>query len=67
MDELGVKDPETEFNRWLEEREIILQMNKGLNSSGKTKDSSGNRLNASATRGRARGRVLEPQAEDIEE
>ena len=67
MDELGVKDPETEFNRWLEEREIILRMNKGLNSPGKTTDSSGNRLNARATRGRARGRVIEPQAEGTEE
>ncbi len=31
MDEVGVEDPETEFNRWLEERETILRMNKALN------------------------------------
>ncbi|MBI4188793.1 MAG: phage portal protein, partial [Chloroflexi bacterium] len=30
MDELGVKDPEMEFKQWLEEREIILRMNKDL-------------------------------------
>ena len=30
MDEIGVKDPEMEFNRWLEERETILRMNKEL-------------------------------------
>jgi hypothetical protein len=28
MDEVGVEDPETEFSRWLEEREIILKMNR---------------------------------------
>jgi hypothetical protein len=32
MDEVGVKDPEMEFNRWLEERETILRMNKELNT-----------------------------------
>ncbi len=32
MDEVGVKDPEIEFNRWLEEREIILRMNQELNT-----------------------------------
>jgi hypothetical protein len=32
MDEVGVQDPETEFKRWLEERETILRMNKELNS-----------------------------------
>ena len=31
MDEIGVQDPETEFKRWLEERETILRMNKELN------------------------------------
>ena len=30
MDELGIKDAEYEFNRWLEERETILRMNKEL-------------------------------------
>ena len=53
MDELGVKDPEHEFSRWLEERKTILSMNK--------------ELNARATRGKARERASEPQAEGIEE
>jgi len=53
MDEVGVKDPETEFNRWLEEREAILRMNK--------------ELNLRPTRGGERGRVLAPQTEVVEE
>jgi hypothetical protein len=28
MDELGIQDPDEEFNRWLEERKKILEMNK---------------------------------------
>jgi hypothetical protein len=28
MDEMGVQDPDEEFNRWLEEREKILEMNR---------------------------------------
>ena len=32
MDELGIKDAEYEFNRWLEERETILRMNKELDA-----------------------------------
>jgi len=32
MDEVGVIDPEGEFKRWLEEREVILKMNKELNT-----------------------------------
>jgi len=32
MDELGVKDPDAEFARWLEEREAILTMNRNLNA-----------------------------------
>ena len=28
MDELGVQEPEYEFNQWLEERGTILKMNK---------------------------------------
>ena len=43
MDEIGVQDPETEFKRWLEERETILRMNKELNV----------RSNRSEVRGRA--------------
>ena len=35
MDEIGVKDAEGEFKRWLEEREAILSMNK--NNSNKNK------------------------------
>jgi hypothetical protein len=32
MEEVGIKDPESEFKRWLEERETILKMNKQLNA-----------------------------------
>jgi hypothetical protein len=32
MDEVGVRDPDYEFRRWLEERESILRMNKELNA-----------------------------------
>jgi hypothetical protein len=32
MDELGVEDPEREFQEWLEERKQILSMNKELNA-----------------------------------
>ncbi|MDO8568467.1 MAG: phage portal protein [Dehalococcoidales bacterium] len=32
MDEIGIRDPEYEFKRWLEERETILKMNKELNA-----------------------------------
>jgi hypothetical protein len=53
MDEMGVKDPDTEFGRWLEERETILKMNK--------------ELNARPTRGGARERDVEPRAEGVEE
>ena len=53
MDEVGVKDPDMEFNRWLEERETILRMNK--------------ELNLRPTRGVARERAIEPQTEGIEE
>ena len=53
MDEIGVKDPESEFNRWLEERETILRMNK--------------ELDARSTRGGARERALSSQAGGVEE
>ena len=53
MDELGVKDPEYEFNRWLEERRTILSMNK--------------ELNAKSSRGRARERASDSSVEGIEE
>ena len=32
MDEVGVRDPDSEFKRWLEERESILKMNQELNA-----------------------------------
>ncbi len=32
MDEVGVRDPDIEFKRWLEERELILKMNQELNA-----------------------------------
>jgi hypothetical protein len=32
MEEMGIKDPESEFRRWLEERETILKMNRVLNA-----------------------------------
>jgi len=53
MDEIGVQNPEYEFRRWLEERETILNMNR--------------KLNANSTRGKARERAVEPQAEGVEE
>ena len=31
MYEVGIKDPDTEFTRWLEERDAILKMNRNLN------------------------------------
>ena len=49
MDELGIQDPELEFNRWLEERATILKMNR--------------ELNARSTRGGERERALQSQAE----
>jgi hypothetical protein len=53
MDELGVKDPQAEFNRWLEEREAILRMN--------------NRFNARPVRGGASERALESRTEGVGE
>ncbi len=35
MDEMGVRDPDYEFRRWLEERESILKMNQELNARNK--------------------------------
>jgi hypothetical protein len=51
MSELGVGDPEREFNNWLEERATILKMNKDLNGR--------------ALRGKERERA--PQAEAVED
>jgi len=53
MGEIGVTDPEIEFNRWLEERKTILNMNKELNSG--------------SARGGARVRAAEPQVGTDEE
>jgi len=52
MDEIGIRDPEYEFRRWLEERETILRMNK--------------ELNAKSTKSERRERAL-PQTEGVEE
>jgi len=53
MDELGIQDPENEFNRWLEERATILKMNQ--------------ELSARFTRGGARERAIQSQVEGVEE
>jgi hypothetical protein len=53
MDEVGIKDPEMEFNQWLSERETILRMNKELNTR--------------SSRNGARGRALEAPAEGVED
>jgi hypothetical protein len=52
MDEMGIKEPESEFERWLEERETILRMNKELDA---------------RSRGGARERALLSRAEGVEE
>jgi len=49
MDEMGIQDPDEEFNRWLEEREQILRMNQ--------------EFRAASTRGGARERVLAAEME----
>jgi hypothetical protein len=66
MEEVGIKDPEAEFKRWLEEREVILRMNKELNSPRKIKDFSGNSLNAGSTRGREGERALAAETTGVE-
>jgi hypothetical protein len=53
MNEVGVRDPDFEFKRWLEERDSILRMNK--------------ELNAKSARGGARESALVPRSEGIEE
>ncbi len=53
MDELGVRDPDSEFERWLEERETILKMNR--------------QLNARPASHERRERVVAAQAEGVEE
>lgn len=51
MDEIGIRNPESEFKKWLEERESILRMNK--------------ELSAKSVKSRARERAL--LAEGVEE
>jgi hypothetical protein len=58
MEEMGIKDPESEFGRWLEERETILKMNKVTNSPGKISDFSGNPNNAKSASGGEGERAL---------
>jgi hypothetical protein len=48
MEEMGIKDPESEFGRWLEERETILKMNKQLNVKS-TRGGEGERASAGET------------------
>lgn len=49
MDEMNIQDPDEEFNRWLEERARILQMNQ--------------EFRAQSTRGGARERAVAPEME----
>jgi len=53
MDELGIRDPDSEFERWLEERETILKMNRQLNARSGSQEK--------------RERVVTAQAEGVEE
>jgi hypothetical protein len=53
MNEVGVRDPDYEFKRWLEERESILRMNQELNAKSK--------------RNGARESALSSRADGIEE
>ena len=52
MDELGIRDPELEFSRWLEERRQIMQMNQ--------------ELRARSSRGGERERALAAEPEPTE-
>ena len=49
MDEMGIQDPDEEFNKWLEERTRILEMNQ--------------EFRAQSTRGGARERATAPEME----
>lgn len=51
MDEMGIRDPEAEFNRWMEERERILKMN--------------NDYKARSTRGGERARSYTTETEPV--
>jgi len=50
MEEVGIRDPESEFRRWLEERETILKMNRVLNARS-TRGGEGERALAGETAG----------------
>ena len=49
MDEMGIQDPDEEFERWLEERQRILEMNR--------------EFRAQSTRGGARERATAAEME----
>jgi hypothetical protein len=51
MDQLGVKDPEAEFEKWLQERKAILEMNQ--------------QYRARSTRGGERDRVTTSETESV--
>ena len=51
MDELGIRDPDAEFTRWLEERRQILEMNQ--------------QFRAQSTRGGARERNVAADMENV--
>jgi hypothetical protein len=53
MTEMGLRDPEGEFRRWMEERESILKMNR--------------ELGARSARGGARESAVTPRTDSIEE
>ena len=53
MDELGIRDPQAEFEKWLEERSRILEMN--------------NEYKARSTRGSTRERDMAAEMESVTE
>ena len=53
MDELGIRDPQAEFEKWLEERSRILEMN--------------NEYKARSTRGSMRERDMAAEMESVTE
>jgi hypothetical protein len=53
MDELGIRDPEAEFEKWLEERRRILEMNE--------------KYRARSTRGGDRERATAAEMESVDQ
>jgi len=51
MDELGIRDPQAEFEKWLEERRTILEMNE--------------KYRARSTRGGERERTMAAEMENV--